>query len=266
MFFRIGGAFAGKATTSLVVNSDDTIIDHTWAWRGRPRRAGIGWNVNTADTGLIVNGDDVLATGLFVEHYQKYEVIWNGERGRTIFFQNEKPYDVPNQAAWMNGQQQRAAPPTRSPHRHHPRGWGRGSYCYFNVNPPSGGPGFEVPNRSGVRFHSVSPCPSATSAPSPTSSTTRAARSPTPPATPPHAKWWPTLTLTPSTSAQYRREPGGHRCNPHRWSPPSCIGTAELRSSRSRDRDPYRAGLRPGTRRCTTWGSPSRRSVGWVAW
>jgi hypothetical protein len=38
-----------------------------------------------------------------VEHYQKYEVIWNGQGGRTIFFQNEMPYEPPNAAAWMNG-------------------------------------------------------------------------------------------------------------------------------------------------------------------
>ena len=43
----------------------------------------------------MVNGDDVTATGLFVEHFQKYNVIWNGERGKTIFFQNELPYDAP---------------------------------------------------------------------------------------------------------------------------------------------------------------------------
>ena len=33
VFFRIGGDVAGKATTSLVVNSNNTIIDHIWAWR-----------------------------------------------------------------------------------------------------------------------------------------------------------------------------------------------------------------------------------------
>ena len=40
------------------------------------------------------------AYGLFVEHYQKYEVIWNGNGGTDIFFQNEMPYDPPSQAAW----------------------------------------------------------------------------------------------------------------------------------------------------------------------
>ena len=57
--------------------------------------------MNTADTGLVVNGDDVTAYGLFVEHFQKYEVIWNGNRGTVVFFQNEMPYDPPSQAAWM---------------------------------------------------------------------------------------------------------------------------------------------------------------------
>ena len=33
VFFRIGGAGAGKATTSLVVNSNNAIVDHTWVWR-----------------------------------------------------------------------------------------------------------------------------------------------------------------------------------------------------------------------------------------
>ncbi|MYR13279.1 coagulation factor 5/8 type domain-containing protein, partial [Streptomyces sp. SID724] len=96
VFVRIGGAGPGKATTSIVVNSDDTIIDHTWVWRA-DHGEGWGWETNRADYGVRVNGDDVLATGLFVEHFNKYDVEWYGERGRTIFFQNEKAYDAPNQ-------------------------------------------------------------------------------------------------------------------------------------------------------------------------
>ena len=33
VFFRIGGPHVGKATVSLVVNSDDVILDDIWAWR-----------------------------------------------------------------------------------------------------------------------------------------------------------------------------------------------------------------------------------------
>jgi hypothetical protein len=99
VFFRIGGAQAGRATTSLIVNSDNVILDDIWAWRA-DHGNGVGWTVNTADTGVVVNGDNVTATGLFVEHYQKYEVIWNGNGGQVVFFQNEMPYDPPSQAAW----------------------------------------------------------------------------------------------------------------------------------------------------------------------
>ncbi|MGW3999617.1 chitobiase/beta-hexosaminidase C-terminal domain-containing protein [Amycolatopsis sp. NPDC004772] len=158
VFFRIGGAIAGKATNSLIVNSANTIIDHIWAWRADHGNAGTyGWNTNTADTGLVVNGANVLATGLFVEHYQKYQVIWNGQGGRTIFFQNEMPYDVPNQASWNapSGVAGYAAYKVGSNVTSH-EAWGLGSYCFFDTNPAvSSYHAFEVPNTSGVRFHSL---------------------------------------------------------------------------------------------------------------
>ena len=100
VFFRIGGARPGRATTSLVVNSSHVILDDIWAWRA-DHGNGVGWTDNVADTGVVVNGDHVTAYGLFVEHYQKYETIWNGEGGTDVFFQNEMPYDAPSQAAWM---------------------------------------------------------------------------------------------------------------------------------------------------------------------
>ena len=155
VFFRIGGAGPGKATTSLVVNSHNTLIDHIWAWRG-DHGAGIGWTVNTADTGVIVNGNNVTALGLFVEHYQKYNVIWNGQGGKTIFFQNELPYDPPNQAAWMNGTTNGyAAYKVANTVTSH-EAWGMGSYCYFNVNPSVvAARGFEAPNNPNVRFHGL---------------------------------------------------------------------------------------------------------------
>jgi hypothetical protein len=158
VFFRIGGAIAGKATTSLIVNSADVIIDHIWAWRADHGNAGtFGWNINTADTGLIVNGANVTATGLFVEHYQKYQVIWNGQNGKTIFFQNEMPYDVPNQAGWMSpgGVNGYAAYKVAAGVTTH-EAWGLGSYCFFNVNPTVNAyHAFEVPNTAGVRFHNL---------------------------------------------------------------------------------------------------------------
>ncbi|MFE9667195.1 discoidin domain-containing protein [Microbispora bryophytorum] len=155
VFFRIGGAGPGSATTSLVVNSDNTIIDHIWAWRA-DHGAGVGWNSNPADTGLIVNGDNVTAYGLFVEHYRKYEVIWNGQGGKTIFFQNELPYDPPNQASWMNGSTRGYAAYKVADSVTSHEAWGMGSYCNFSTDPSIVAErGFEAPNRSGVKFHDL---------------------------------------------------------------------------------------------------------------
>jgi hypothetical protein len=132
VFFRIGGATPGKAATSLVVNSDDVLLDDIWAWRA-DHGNGVGWTANTADTGVVVNGDDVTAYGLFVEHYQQHEVIWNGQNGSVVFFQNEMPYDPPSQAAWMEapGVDGWAALKVADGVKSF-TGYGLGSYSFFN--------------------------------------------------------------------------------------------------------------------------------------
>ena len=132
VFFRIGGAEPGSATTSLVVTSKNVILDDVWAWRA-DHGNGVGWTSNTANTGVVVNGDDAIAYGLFVEHYQQYEVIWNGNGGTVIFFQNEMPYDPPNQAAWMeaNGVDGWAAFKV-SDNVASFNGYGMGSYSFFS--------------------------------------------------------------------------------------------------------------------------------------
>jgi len=132
VFFRIGGAGAGRAATALVVGSDNVILDDVWAWRA-DHGTGVGWTVNTADTGVVVNGDNVTAYGLFVEHFQKYEVIWNGNGGTDVFFQNEMPYDVPSQAAWMEapGVDGYAAFKVADGVTSF-TGYGMGSYSFFN--------------------------------------------------------------------------------------------------------------------------------------
>ncbi|MGW0940207.1 discoidin domain-containing protein [Streptomyces sp. NPDC002666] len=155
VFVRVGGAGAGKATTGMVVNNDDTIIDHTWLWRA-DHGDGVGWETNRADYGLQVNGDDVLATGLFVEHFNKYDVRWSGERGKTIFFQNEKAYDAPNQAAIQNGATKGYAAYKVDDSVTTHEGWGLGSYCYFNVDPTiRQDHGFQAPVKPGVKFHDL---------------------------------------------------------------------------------------------------------------
>ncbi|MEU7754924.1 discoidin domain-containing protein [Micromonospora sp. NPDC049101] len=155
VFFRIGGPHVGRATNTLTVNSDNVIGDHMWLWRADHAASGVptGWTLNTADTGLTVNGDNVTMYGLFVEHYQKYQTIWNGNGGRTYFYQNELPYDVPNQAAWMNGSTRGYAAYKVADSVTSHQAFGLGSYSYFNVNPAVVEErSFEVPTNPNVRF------------------------------------------------------------------------------------------------------------------
>ncbi|MDF3035312.1 MAG: carbohydrate binding module family protein [Paucimonas sp.] len=134
LFFRIGGPAVGKADVSLRINSDDVIADHLWLWRA-DHGIGVDWTLNTGDTGLVVNGDDVTIYGLFVEHYQKYQTVWNGNGGRVYLYQSEIPYDPPNQAGWMNGKTNGFASYKLADSVTSHEAWGLGIYCYFRTNP-----------------------------------------------------------------------------------------------------------------------------------
>ncbi len=155
VFFRIGGPHLGRASVSLEVNSDHVVLDDLWVWRA-DHGSGVGWRQNTADTGVIVNGDHVTATGLFVEHYQKFQVIWNGRYGTDIFFQSELPYDVPNQAAWMSSPTTLgyAAVKVTAAAKHF-TGYGMGTYSFFNQGVDIyAAHAYEVP-ASGVELHDL---------------------------------------------------------------------------------------------------------------
>jgi hypothetical protein len=156
VFFRIGGATPGSATNTLAVGSSNTILDDIWAWRA-DHGAGVGWTANTADTGLIVTGDDVTAYGLFVEHYQKHEVVWTGQRGTDIFFQNEMPYDPPSQAAWMAGPTTNGYPAfTIGSGVTGFAGYGMASYCFFNQGVDiHATEAFAAPTTPGVELHDI---------------------------------------------------------------------------------------------------------------
>ncbi|RPF20038.1 adenylyl cyclase [Myceligenerans xiligouense] len=155
VFVRVGGPWVGKAVTSIEVNSDDVLLDHIWAWRG-DHGNGIGWEDNTGAHGVVVNGDRVTATGLFVEHYQENQTIWNGEDGRTVFYQSELPYDPPSQDAWMDGDRPgyasyRVADDVR---RHEATGLGVYSYFWNGIDIRAES-GIQVPEQQGVMLRSM---------------------------------------------------------------------------------------------------------------
>jgi hypothetical protein len=156
VFFRVGGAEAGSATTSLLVNSSNTILDDIWAWRA-DHGTGVGWTDNVGEHGLIVNGNNVTAYGLFIEHFQKTEVIWHGQGGMVDFLQNEMPYDPPSQAAWMQNATTDGYPAfevTRNVTSF--SGYGLGSYTFFDLGIPiEASEAFEVPDTPGVQMHDL---------------------------------------------------------------------------------------------------------------
>jgi len=159
VFVRVGGPWAGKATTSIEVNSPDTLLDHIWAWRA-DHGQGVGWTSNIGDHGVVVNGDNVTALGLFVEHYQKNQVIWNGERGRTIFYQSEIPYDPPTQGAYMDGARAGWASYRVGDNVRQHLAQGLGVYSFFDNQYNNGQniyveSGVQVPQRPGVRVESA---------------------------------------------------------------------------------------------------------------
>lgn len=153
VFFRVGGAGVGRARVNLLINSSDTLIDHTWIWRA-DHGAGVGWNSNRSDNGLVVNGDDVTAYGLFVEHYQQYQVLWNGNGGRTYFYQSEIPYDPPEQASYSSapGVDGWASYKVADGVRRH-EAWGLGIYSVFLRPGVKLSRAIEAPRRPDVRFH-----------------------------------------------------------------------------------------------------------------
>ncbi|MET0937650.1 MAG: adenylyl cyclase [Gaiellaceae bacterium] len=161
VYFRVGGPHVGRVDVALEVNSDNVLIDHTWVWRADHGVEGFSgdterWNTNIGRNGVIVNGDNVTATGLFVEHFQQYNTVWNGENGVTILYQNELPYDPPTQADWMNGSVEGWAGYKVGDHVRTHKLYGGGVYV-FNRNNPSihTENGFEVPETPGVQLHHV---------------------------------------------------------------------------------------------------------------
>jgi hypothetical protein len=158
VYFRIGGAETTptSATVSLLDNASGSILDNVWIWRADHGNA-VGWTQNTGATGLVVTGSGVTSYGLAVEHYQKNEVVWSGQGGTDIFYQNELPYDVPSQSAWMATPSQDGYPAFLvSPNVKTFQGYGLGSYSFFNQGVDiQDAMAFQAPKASGVQFHDI---------------------------------------------------------------------------------------------------------------
>ncbi|NOV01671.1 Ig-like domain-containing protein [Paenibacillus planticolens] len=154
LYFRVGGDALALADVCVEINSNNVIGDHFWVWRA-DHGTGAGWDSNLTTNGMIVNGNDVIFYGLFVEHFHQYQTLWNGERGKMYFYQTEIPYDVPNQERWMssngtvNGYASYKVADTVTSHQ----AYGLGLYSFFRDADVKLERAIEIPDVPGVTIH-----------------------------------------------------------------------------------------------------------------
>ncbi len=160
VFCRVGGPAPGAAESCLTINSNDVIADHLWLWRA-DHGSGAEWEVNKSKHGLVVNGDNVTVYGLFSEHFQHYQTLWNGEYGRTYFYQSEIPYDPPNLKVWNDNGKAGFASYKVADHVQNHQAWGLGIYSFFKKELQIGTKGtnevrlensVEAPCNPGIKF------------------------------------------------------------------------------------------------------------------
>jgi hypothetical protein len=149
---RVGGYGPGKARLMVAIHDHHVIGDNFWLWRA-DHGDNVGWTENTCDTGLLVTGDDVTLYGLFVEHTQKHQTIWQGERGRVFFYQSEMPYDPPSQDAWRSPTGDGYASYRIANNVKTHEAWALGVYHVFFKAPVVAANAIESPESPGIKLH-----------------------------------------------------------------------------------------------------------------
>jgi hypothetical protein len=152
IFCRAGGATVGTTRSFVTILSNNVVGDNFWLWRADHGK-GAKWDSNKNAHGLIVSGNDVTFYGLFVEHCQNYQTIWNGNGGRVYFYQSEMPYDPPSQSAWSHGNVRGFASYKVGDAVTTHEAWGLGVYCVFYAAPVVADTAIETPTIAGVKMH-----------------------------------------------------------------------------------------------------------------
>ena len=104
VYFRVGGIASDgpcKTKTCIAIDLDNVVGDNLWVWRA-DHGDNVGWDMNTCENGIIINGSGVKMYALMVEHFKGYQTMWNGDDGTCIMYQSEVPYDVPDRGQWIN--------------------------------------------------------------------------------------------------------------------------------------------------------------------
>jgi hypothetical protein len=151
---RTGGPSPGQNDVGIQINSRHVVADQIWVWRA-DHGSGAAWTTNPTKNGLVVNGDDVTIYGLFNEHHEQYQTVWNGNGGRVYMYQSEMPYDVPDQSSWKSGNTNGFASYKVADTVTRHEAWGVGVYAFFRDAPVKAHSAIEAPAVPGVKFHNL---------------------------------------------------------------------------------------------------------------
>lgn len=160
IYCRVGGAVVGQAETMVTIHSNDVIVDHFWLWFA-DHGIGTEWREGQNKHGLVVNGDRVTIYGLFNEHFQGYQTLWNGEHGSTYFYQSEIPYSPSCIEAWNDaGKPGYASYKVANTVQNH-KAYGLGIYSFFRGEPTISNNvrlenAMEVPDHLGIEIIHIS--------------------------------------------------------------------------------------------------------------
>nr|WP_297764647.1 sialidase [uncultured Butyrivibrio sp.] len=159
MYFRVGGISSDgpcKTKNCITIDLDNSVGDNLWVWRA-DHGDNVGWDLNTCENGIIINGDNVTMHALMVEHFNGYQTLWNGDNGTCIMYQSEVPYDVPDKRKWINpdGKRFGYASFKVSENVTSFYGAGLGIYIYHRDNSIPMYCAMEVPDIQGVHVHNI---------------------------------------------------------------------------------------------------------------
>jgi hypothetical protein len=157
------------ATNAFLLNQDYAILNQSEIQTNNNSGNGYtttNWTASSGNTGAIVNGNHVTWQGIWLEHFKKTELTWNGEYGNVTFLENERPLTVPfdtpgeigvqphvwKMSADFDGYPALAVTPTVD---HFTldgfQSWSRlGNGCYCNVTSV-----ITTPVKPGVTFHAL---------------------------------------------------------------------------------------------------------------
>lgn len=149
VFARVGGPSTDETAVDIMVqvNNNNVIIDNTWLWRADHDIAGKVYDKrNHVNTSLQVNGNNVIGYGIMCEHTLRNNLEWNGENGRTYFYQNELPYEIDNDFNGFYGYKV-------GDHVQNHEAWGTGVYAFFRDHNALLSTAISAPENPGIKFH-----------------------------------------------------------------------------------------------------------------